>query len=395
MERVEARRRRAHAPEEPEKVPVRVMVIGVGNGGVNAVNRMAQFRLHGVQLVAVDTDAQVLARSRAAQQIQIGRELTEGRSTGGRPELGRKAAEGSREQLTDLMKNLDMVFLTTGLGGGTGTGAAPVIAELARAAKILTLAIVTLPFSFEGQARANRAAKGLENLKRNVDALIVIPNDKLLSLSPGTPLTKAFEIADEVLLRGVQGITDLVTSPGMINLSLADVDAVLRNAGPVMIGIGEAQGERRVREALEQAATSPLLERGTIYGASRVIINITGGPDLSLREVTDALSLVPKLTSTETDINFGTVIKENMTGQVRITVIATGLRSEPAEEELLPYEELPLTGTRPRREPPRRPRERREIKPEDLDIPAFLRRRRAMEEEEEEGEGEEGLEPEE
>lgn len=380
MERPEARRRRH---EEEEKVPVRVMVIGVGNGGVNAVNRMAQYRLHGVQLVAVDTDAQVLARSQAAQKIQIGAELTEGRSTGGRPEVGRKAAEGSRERFVDLLKNLDMVFLTTGLGGGTGTGAAPVIAELARAAKILTLAIVTLPFSFEGQARSTRAAKGLENLKRNVDALIVIPNDKLLSLSPRMPLTKAFEIADEVLLRGVQGITDLVTSPGMINLSLADVEAVLRNAGTVMIGIGEAQGERRVREALEQAATSPLLERGTIYGASRVIINITGGPDLALREVTEALSLIPKLTSTETDISFGTVIKENMTGQVRITVIATGLRGEPMEEEWLPYERLPLTESRPRQEPPRRRRERREIKPEDLEIPAFLRRRRALEEEEE------------
>jgi len=352
---------------------VRIMVIGVGNGGVNAVTQMARFKLQGVRLVAIDTDAQVLTGCKAHQVLQIGAELTEGRSTGGRPELGRKAAEASREQIADLLKGLDIVFLTAGLGGGTGTGAAPVIAGLAKEAGILTVGIVTLPFSFEGQVRASRAEKGLEQIRKNVDALIVIPNDKLLSLSPGTPLTRAFEIADEILLRGVQGITDLVTSPGMINLNLADVESVLRNAGTVMIGIGEGQGERRLREALEQAATSPLLERGTIHGASRVIINITGGADLSLREVTEAVSLVQRLTSAETDINFGTVIKEGMEGQVRITVIATGLRGGPEEEE----EEL-----LPRR--PKLERPKKELKPEELDIPAFMRRRPPEEVEEEE-----------
>jgi len=341
---------------------VKVMVIGVGNGGVNAVSQMARAGLEGVRLVAVDTDSQVLTSSQAEQLLQIGGELTGGRGTGGRPEIGQRAALEGRQGLGDLLEGIDMVFLTAGLGGGTGTGAGPVIAGLAKGAGILTIGIVTKPFSFEGHSRAERAEKGLENLKKNVDALIVIPNDKLLEVAAGAPITQAFELADDVLRRGVQGITDLVTLPGMINLNLSDVENVLRGAGMVMIGIGEGKGERKAREALEQAVGSPLLERGSIQGATKAILNITGGSDLSLREATEAASLVQRFTGVDTDITFGAVIKDELEGIVRITVIATGLRDE-REEEL----------------PPRRP-PREERAAEDLEIPAFIRRQRQEEE---------------
>ncbi|MCR4404776.1 MAG: cell division protein FtsZ [Candidatus Acetothermia bacterium] len=340
-----------------------MMVIGVGNGGVNAVNQMARANLAGVRLVAVDTDAQVLGHSQAEQIVQIGEGLTGGRGTGGRPEVAQRAALEKREQLADLLKGLDMVFFTAGLGGGTGTGAGPVIAGMAKNAGILSIAIVTKPFSFEGFARMERAKKGLESFKKNVDALIVIPNDKLLEVAAGAPLTQAFELADEVLRRGVQGITDLVTLPGMINLNLSDVDAVLRGAGMVMIGLGEGKGERKTREALEQAVQSPLLEQGSIRGSTKVIINITGGSDLSLREATEAAALIKQFTGVETDITFGVVIKDELHGAVRITVIATGLQEEAEEEEL-----------KPRRVP------REEIRAQDLEIPAFMRKRRKDEE---------------
>lgn len=338
---------------------VKVMVIGVGNGGINAVNQMARAGLEGVRLVAVDTDSQVLESCKAEQLLQIGEELTSGRGTGGRPELGQRAALEGKEELSDLLEGMDMVFLTAGMGGGTGTGAGPVIAGLAKDVGILTLAIVTKPFSFEGHARAERAEKGLEELRKNVDALIIIPNDKLLEVAAGVPITQAFELADDVLRRGVQGITDLVTLPGMINLNLSDVENVLRGAGTVMIGIGEGKGERKAREALEEAVQSPLLERGSIQGATKAILNITGGNDLSLREATEAASLVQRFTGVDTDITFGAVIKDELEGMVRITVIATGLRDEQEEETLLP------------RRPPREERE----EPEDLEIPAFMRRR--------------------
>lgn len=344
---------------------VKVMVIGVGNGGVNAVDQMVRAGLEGVRLIAVDTDSQVLASSKAEQRFQIGEELTGGRGTGGRPELAQRAALERKEELGDLLEGMDMIFLTVGLGGGTGTGAGPVIAGLAKGTRILTLAIVTKPFSFEGHARAERAENGLENLKENVDALIVIPNDKLLEVAAGAPITQAFELADDVLRRGVQGITDLVTLPGMINLNLSDVESVLRGAGTVMIGIGEGKGERKVRAALEEAVQSPLLERGSIQGATKAILNITGGGDLALREATEAASFIQRFTGVDTDITFGMVIKDELEGLVRITVIATGLRDE-REEELPPH--------RPPRE------EREEGRKEDLEIPAFIRRQRRGEE---------------
>jgi len=344
---------------------VKVMVIGVGNGGVNAVNEMAQTGLSGVRLVAVDTDAQVLARSKAEQVLQLGEELTGGRGTGGRPEIAQRAALERKEELGDLLEGLDMVFLTAGLGGGTGTGAGPVIAGLAKAAGVLTIAIVTKPFSFEGQGRMERAKRGLEGLEKNVDALIVIPNDRLLEIAAGVPLTEAFKLADEILRRGVQGLSDLVTFPGMINLNLSDVEAVLRGAGRVMIGMGEGKGERKVRQALEEAVQSPLLEQGSIRGATKVIINITGGEDLSLREATEGASLLKQFTGVETDITFGVVIKEEFQGLTRVTVIATGLKEEVEEEG----EELR----------PRWPKKRKEFQDQDLEIPTFLRRRREEE----------------
>lgn len=335
------------------------MVIGVGNGGLNAVNRMAKAHLRGVELTVIDTDAQVLKISKAHRVLQIGEELTRGRSTGGRLELGRNAAEQGRDKLADLLKGLDMVFIAAGMGGGTGTGASPIIAELAKGSGALTIGIVTKPFSFEGNIRAEKALRGLEDLKRKVDVLIAIPNDKLLEVVPGTPITQAFELADDVLRQGVQGITDLITAPGMINLNLADVESVLKDAGTAMIGIGEGKGERKTREAIERAIKSPLLERGSIRGAARAIINITGGSDLSLGEVTEAASLVQNFTSEEADITFGAVIKEGMENMTRITVIATGFREE-VEEEV--------------------EKEREEgIDLKDLDIPTFMRRRKKAE----------------
>lgn len=338
---------------------VRVMVAGVGNGGVNAVNQMARANLAGVRLVAIDTDSQVLARTKAELAFPLGEELTGGRGTGGRLELAQRAALEKKQELSDLFKGLDMLFLTAGLGGGTGTGAGPVIAGLAKSAGVLTIGIVTKPFSFEGYGRMERAKKGLENFKKNVDALIVIPNDKLLEVAAHAPITQAFELADEVLRRVVQGITDLVTLPGMINLNLSDVEAVLRGAGTVLIGLGEGKGERKTREALEQAIQSPLLERGSIRGSTKVIINITGGNDLSLREATEAAGMIKQFTGVETDIIFGVVIKSELHGTVRITVIATGLQEELEEE-----------APRPRRVP------REPVRPQDLEIPAFMRRHR-------------------
>lgn len=346
---------------------VKVLVIGVGNGGVNAINQMARAGLAGVRLIALDTDAQILANSRAEQSIQIGEELTSGRGTGGRPELGQRAALEDKDKLSDLLGGMDMVFLTAGLGGGTGTGAGPVIAGLAKGSGILTVGIITKPFSFEGHVRAERADKGLMGLKKNVDALIVIPNDKLLEVAAGVPITEAFELADDVLRRGVQGISDLITLPGMINLNLSDVESILRGAGTVMIGIGEGTGEHKARQALEQAVQSPLLEQGSIRGATKVILNITGGNDLALREATEAATLIQRFTGTDTDITFGAVIKDELEGLARITVIATGLRQEVEEVELQPR--------RPVRE------EQGEAKPEDLDIPTFLRRQRRRERE--------------
>ena len=351
--------------------PARLMVIGIGGGGGNAVDRMYNTRVSGVELVAVNTDAQALEVVQAQRTLQIGRKLTGGLGAGGDPEIGRLAAEESREDVMDLLDGIDMAFITCGMGGGTGTGAAPVIASLAKEAGILTTGIVTRPFSFEGLARAGKAEAGIARLSQVVDALITISNDKLLKGAPSdTPITKAFEMADEVLREGVEGISDLITIPGMINLDFADIESVMRGAGTAMMGIGEGQGDGKTKEAARNAISSPLLD-GSIKGARKVIMNITGGSDLTLEAVTDAASLIREAVSDRADIIFGTAIRDGME-QVRLTVIATGFPlSFTGEEEGTPFgNEMMLA----KLQQESRPGE------DDFDIPTFLRRRRAHEE---------------
>jgi cell division protein FtsZ len=354
--------------------PARLMVVGVGGGGGNVVDRMFDTCVQGVDLVVVNTDAQVLEVVRAHQTLQIGRKLTHGLGAGGNPEVGKLAAEESREEITDLLHGVDMVFITAGMGGGTGTGAAPVIAGLAREAGILTTAIVTRPFAFEGIARAQKAEEGIARLSQNVDALICISNDKLLKVAPAdTPITKAFEMADEVLRKGVEGISDLITVPGMINLDFADVESVMRDAGTAMMGIGEGQGEGKTKEAARNAISSPLLD-GSIHGARKVIMNITGGADLTLEEVTQAASLIREAVSDRADIIFGTAIREGME-KVRLTVIATGFAVgyDREDEEGAPIShESMLT----------KMEQESRVGVDDFDIPTYLRRTRKAKEDE-------------
>ncbi|MEW5825939.1 MAG: cell division protein FtsZ [Candidatus Bipolaricaulota bacterium] len=355
--------------------PARLMVVGVGGGGGNVVDRMFDTRVQGVDLVVVNTDAQVLEVVRAHQTLQIGRKLTHGLGAGGNPEIGKLAAEESREEVIDLLHGVDMVFITAGMGGGTGTGAAPVIAGLAKEAGILTTAIVTRPFSFEGLARSQRAEEGLARLSQVVDALICISNDKLLKVaSADTPITQAFEMADEVLRKGVEGISDLITVPGMINLDFADVESVMRDAGTAMMGIGEGQGEGKTKEAARNAISSPLLD-GSIHGARKVIMNITGGADLTLEEVTQAASLIREAVSEKADIIFGTAIRDGME-KVRLTVIATGFAAayEGDEEESPPVAHQTML-TKMEQES--------RVGASDFDIPTFLRRSRKSKDEEE------------
>ncbi len=354
--------------------PARLMVVGVGGGGGNVVDRMFDSRVQGVDLVVVNTDAQVLEVVRAHQTLQIGRKLTHGLGAGGNPEVGKLAAEESREDVVDLLRGVDMVFITAGMGGGTGTGAAPVIAGVAREAGILTTAIVTRPFSFEGIARAQKAEEGIARLAQNVDALICISNDKLLKVaSADTPITRAFEMADEVLRKGVEGISDLITVPGMINLDFADVESVMRDAGTAMMGIGEGQGEGKTKEAARNAISSPLLD-GSIHGARKVIMNITGGADLTLEEVTQAASLIREAVSDRADIIFGTAIRDGME-KVRLTVIATGFA--------VAYEGEEEDGTVGARETMlTKMEEESRVGADDLDIPTYLRRTRKSKDEE-------------
>lgn len=349
--------------------PARLMVIGVGGGGGNAVDRMfADGRANGVEFVAVNTDAQVLEVVHAHHTLQIGRKLTSGLGAGGNPEIGRLAAEESHEEIADLLTGIDMAFITCGMGGGTGTGAAPVIASLAKEAGILTTGIVTRPFSFEGLARAEKAEAGIARLSQEVDALITISNDKLLKVAPtDTPITRAFEMADEILRQGVEGISDLITIPGMINLDFADIESVIRGAGTAMMGIGEGEGEGKTKDAARKAISSPLLD-ASIKGARKVIMNITGGNDLTLEEVTEAASLIREAVSDRADIIFGTAIRDDME-TVRLTVIATGFAVvRPGEEEegsALGNETMlaKLQKERP-------------LGSDDFDIPTYLRRSR-------------------
>lgn len=353
--------------------PASLMVVGVGGGGGNAVDRMFNSSGSGVELVVANTDAQVLEVVRAHRTLQLGRKLTEGLGAGGNPEIGRLAAEESKEEIADLLSGVDMVFITAGMGGGTGTGAASVIASIAKAEGILTTAIVTRPFSFEGLARAEKAEAGIARLAQSVDALICISNDKLLKVAPtDTPITKAFEIADEVLRQGVEGISDLITVPGMINLDFADIESVMRDAGTAMMGIGEGTGDGKTKEAARNAISSPLLD-GSIQGARKVILNITGGSDLTLEEVTSAASLIREAVSDRADIIFGTAIREGME-TVRVTVIATGFAVEYGRDD---EEGQPLSNDSMLAKLEQESR----VGVDDFDIPTFLRRSRRSREE--------------
>jgi cell division protein FtsZ len=302
-----------------------IKVIGVGGGGTNAVNRMIEAGLSGVDFLAMNTDRQVLGISLAPQKLPLGENLTRGLGAGGNPDIGRSAAEESKSQIKKAMEGADMVFITAGLGGGTGTGAAPVIAEIARDIGALTVAVVTKPFNFEGPRRLRLAEEGIAQLKARVDTIITIPNDRLLNhVEKKTTLVDAFRVADDVLRQGVQGISDIITIPGQINVDFADVRAVMSNAGPALMGIGYGVGEQRALQAAQSAINSPLLEQ-TIHGATGLLVNLTSGEDLTLAEANEAMAYIAQLCDQgEANIFFGTVVDPSMDGTVRVTVLATG-----------------------------------------------------------------------
>ncbi len=312
-----------------------IKVIGAGGGGGNATNRMIKAGLKGIEFIAVNTDSQALYHSEAPLKINIGKATTRGLGAGSNPDIGRQAAEESIDEIKEAIEGSDMVFITCGLGGGTGTGGAPVIANAAKEMGILTVAVVTKPFSFEGSRRKSQADEGLENLKNKVDTLITIPNDKILSLiDKKTPLNDAFAVVDDVLRQGVQGIADLITVHGMINVDFADVKTVMENAGSALMGIGYGTGESRAAEAAKAAIESPLLEM-SIDGAKGVLFNITGGNDLSMFEVDEAAKVITEAADPEANIIFGTVINDSYTGEVKITVIATGFDYKQNEGSLV------------------------------------------------------------
>lgn len=364
-----------------------IKVVGVGGGGSNAVNRMIRAELLGVEFISVNTDAQALLLSDAPHKIRIGDKITKGLGAGADPSVGRKAAEDDSEKLYEALKEADMVFVTAGMGGGTGTGGAPVIAEIAKDIGALTVAVVTKPFSFEGAKRRLLAEQGIGDLVDKVDTLITIPNDRLLQVvEKKTSMVDAFRIVDDVLRQGVQGISDLITVPGLINLDFADVKTIMTNAGSALMGIGTGQGESRAADAARQAIMSPLLEQ-SIEGARGVLFTITGGPDMGLFEVTEAAEIIHAAADPEANIIFGAVIDERMGTEIKISVIATGF--DPTRP--LKRIEQPLH----RRQPEPRPADRQPVgaavgastngggerieqkayDPADLEVPSFLRRR--------------------
>ena len=311
----------------------RIKVIGVGGGGGNAVNTMIQSKLTGVDFLVANTDAQALERSQALNKIQLGESVTKGLGAGANPEVGRRAALENQDQLIEHLSGSDMVFITAGMGGGTGTGGAPVIARLARDAGALTVGVVTKPFSFEGKRRLRQAEEGIEELKKSVDTLIVIPNQRLLSIAAKTTtMLEAFNKADDVLLQAVRGISDLIITPGLINLDFADVRTVMAEMGLALMGSATARGENRAVEAAQKAISSPLLEDISIHGARGVLINITGGPDLGVHEINEAASMIQQEADDDANIIFGAVIDENLTDEIRITVIATGFTDTREEQ---------------------------------------------------------------
>lgn len=310
-----------------------IKVIGVGGAGNNAVNRMIDEGVQGVEFIVVNTDTQALKGAKAETKIQLGPKLTKGLGAGSVPEVGRKAAEESEEQLKEALKGADLIFVTAGMGGGTGTGAAPIVAKLAKEAGALTVGVVTRPFSFEGPKRGRYAAEGVQAMKENVDTLVIISNNRLLEIvDKKTPMLEAFREADNVLRQGVQGISDLITAPGYVNLDFADVKTVMKDQGSALMGIGMASGENRTIEATKKAISSPLLEV-SIEGAEQILLNIAGGSDLTLFEAQDASEIVAQASSTEANIIFGTSINENLNDEVIVTVIATGIDEDKRAEK--------------------------------------------------------------
>ena len=306
--------------------PAQIKVIGVGGGGNNAVNRMIEAELKCVEFIAVNTDKQDLTLSAASQKIQIGEKITKGLGAGAVPEIGRKAAEESRDEIAQAIKGADMVFVTAGMGGGTGTGAAPIVAEVAKEMGVLTVGVVTKPFWFEGKVRQKNSDEGVKNLMGAVDTLIVIPNDKLLEVAENrTPLTESFRMADDILRQGVQGISDLISRPGLISLDFADIKTIMKDTGFAHMGIGRASGETRAEEAAKKAIHSPLLET-TIEGAKGVILNVTGGADLGILEVKTAAELVEEAADADANIIIGAIVDETLGDEIQITVIATGFK---------------------------------------------------------------------
>ncbi|HHV44968.1 MAG TPA: cell division protein FtsZ [Firmicutes bacterium] len=338
-----------------------IKVVGVGGGGNNAVNRMIMAGLQGVDFIALNTDAQALLMSRANHRIRIGEKLTKGLGAGSDPEIGEKSAQESRDEIAAVLEGADMVFIAAGMGGGTGTGACPIVAQVAKECQALTVGVVTKPFSFEGRLRAKRAEEGIKKLKEQVDTLITIPNDRLLQVvEKRTSMLDAFGIADEILLQGVQGISDLITVPGLINLDFADVRTIMLNAGSALMGIGRASGEDRAVQAARQAISSPLLE-ASIEGAKGILLNITGSSNLGLYEVNEAAEIIAEAADENANIIFGAVIDDSLQDEIRVTVIATGF--DTPQEETKPKArttELDLSAV---------------AGDDDLDIPAFLRRR--------------------
>lgn len=366
----------------PEVTPVaNIKVVGIGGGGGNAVNRMIKAGLKGIEFITINTDAQALYHSEAPTKINIGKATTRGLGAGSNPDVGRQSAEESIEEIKDAIEGSDMIFITCGLGGGTGTGGAPVVAEAAREMGILTVGVVTRPFGFEGQRRKTQGDEGLENLKNKVDTLITIPNDKILSIiDKKTPLNEAFGVVDDVLRQGVQGIADLITVHGMINVDFADVKAVMENAGSALMGIGYGTGENRASEAARVAIESPLLEL-SIDGAKGVLFNITGGNDLSMFEVDEAARVITEAADPEANIIFGAVINDSYTGEVKITVVATGFDYKQAENSFLRPRNVFKPASIPTSSnssvPARSNTEETTIKQTDneLDIPAFIRQK--------------------
>ena len=363
-----------------------IKVVGVGGGGTNAVNRMIEEGIRGVEFVAVNTDAQALAISDADIKVHIGTDITKDLGAGANPEVGKEAAEDSRDEIKAALAGADMVFITAGEGGGTGTGAAPVVADIAKNdVGALTVGVVTKPFSFEGRRRYGSAADGIKTLSENVDTLIVIPNDRLLDLSEKkTTMLEAFRMADDVLCQGTQGITDLITVPGLINLDFADVCTIMKGAGSAMMGIGIAAGDNRAADAATEAISSRLLE-SSIEGATRVLLSIAGNKDLGIQEINEAADLVAKNVDPDANIIFGTVVDESLGDQVRVTVIATGFNDSNVQQQLPTLNtQSPSRPSRPVQPQPTRPvaaqpqpaRTNNSSNEKEFDIPDFLKRSR-------------------